>query len=92
MTQFITKKSHGKIRHIPITSRPPKNYTFAPSPKRKRKITAKDRKEWHENAMKGEKIWENMSPRARKKRIERDAYTQWQFVGKSPNTRDIVHK
>jgi len=81
MTKFRTVYKHGRKYVIPIRRR-----------KDSRKITKEDRKKWHKNAMKGVEKWENMTPRQRRNRISNRAfYTEWQFVGKSPRTKDIIH-
>ncbi|MCL6002267.1 MAG: hypothetical protein M1556_01280 [Candidatus Thermoplasmatota archaeon] len=55
---------------------------------KRRKITKKDRKEWHRNAEIGERRWENISPRQRRNRRNKENFDSWGFKGKSPRTRD----
>ncbi|MEM3908070.1 MAG: hypothetical protein QXZ17_14630 [Nitrososphaerota archaeon] len=55
-----------------------------------RHITDEDRLIWRRNALIGEKIWENTTPRHRKLAMDRPERTEWQFIGRSPHTINVV--
>ena len=54
-------------------------------------ITELDRKIWRRNALMGAKKWMEEPHKKRKAAFSRKRYTDWQFVGKSPNTKNVKH-
>lgn len=59
--------------------------------KKKRKITAHDRKVDSKNALKGTQKWHSQSPSTRKREMERATHG-WGYKGKSPNTKPRKYK
>jgi hypothetical protein len=77
-TKFRTVYRHGRKYVVPIRTT--------------RQITRRDRRAFSKNARRGERVWERMTPRQRRRARTRNAKnksTSWGFKGKSPRTRDI---
>ena len=77
-TKFRTVYRHGRKYVVPIRTT--------------RQITRRDRRVFSKNARRGEREWEKMTPRQRRRARTRNARNRrksWGFKGESPRTRDL---